>query len=93
MNASDFADPNRTIHIPARDLTGSREAKLAELDTLMAQLQVVRLVLCGQQIHVACADTAVQRPHQSGLWARAAGRLRDLRGSFAQGSAETKRER
>jgi hypothetical protein len=24
MNASDFVDPNRTIHIPARDLAGSR---------------------------------------------------------------------
>jgi hypothetical protein len=24
MNASDFVDPNRTIHIPSRDLAGSR---------------------------------------------------------------------
>jgi hypothetical protein len=93
MNASDFVDPNRTIHIPARDLAGSREAKLAELDTLMAQLQVVRLVLCGQQIHVGCVDTAVQCPPHSGLWARAASRLRDLRGAFAQSAADTRSDR
>jgi hypothetical protein len=48
MSATDFGDPHQIIHIPARDLTGTREAKLAELDTFLAQLQVVRLALGGQ---------------------------------------------
>lgn len=52
MSATDFGDPRQIIHIPARDLTGSREAKLAELDNLLAQLQVVRLALCGQAVRV-----------------------------------------
>ena len=50
MSATDFGDPHQIIHIPARDLTGTREAKLAELDMFLAQLQVVRLALSGQPI-------------------------------------------
>lgn len=50
MSATDFGDPDQIIHIPARDLTGTREAKLADLDVLLAQLQVVRLALCGQAV-------------------------------------------
>jgi hypothetical protein len=53
MSTSNFGDPAQIIHIPARDLTGTREAKLAELDTLLAQLQVVRLALCGQPVQLA----------------------------------------
>ena len=52
MNGLDFGDLDQIIHIPARDLTGTREAKLAELDTLLAQLQMVRLVLCGQPVRL-----------------------------------------
>ena len=37
MSGSDFSDPDQIIHIPARDLTGTREAKLAELDTLLVR--------------------------------------------------------
>ena len=48
MSATDFADPHQIIHVPARDLTGTREAKLADLDMFLAQLQMVRLVLDGQ---------------------------------------------
>lgn len=40
MSATDFGDPHQIIHIPARDLTGMREAKLAELDTFLAQLLI-----------------------------------------------------
>ena len=52
MSATDFGDPDQIIHIPARDLTGTREAKLAELDMLLAQLHVVRLALCGQPLRL-----------------------------------------
>jgi hypothetical protein len=31
MKGSDFSDPEQIIHIPARDLTATREAKLADL--------------------------------------------------------------
>ena len=52
MSATDFGDPHQVIHIPARDLTGTREAKLAELDMFVAQLQVVRLAICGQVVRL-----------------------------------------
>lgn len=95
MSATDFGDPDRIIHIPARDLTGTREAKLAELDTLLAQLQMVRLVLCGQPIRLeGYLGAAGERPsHRSQLWSCVAGRLRDVRGSFAHRSADTKGDR
>ena len=52
MGATDLGDPHQIIHIPARDLTGTREAKLAELDMFLAQLQLVRLALCGQTVRL-----------------------------------------
>ena len=52
MSATDFDDPHLVIHIPARDLTGTRDAKLAELDIFLAQLQVVRLALCGRAVRL-----------------------------------------
>lgn len=52
MSTTNFADPDQIIRIPARELTGTREAKLAELDTLLAQLQLVRLALCGEPVHI-----------------------------------------
>ena len=61
MSATDFADPDQIIHIPARDLTGTREAKLVELDTLLAQLQMVRLALCGDVVFVAGSTDAVTK--------------------------------
>jgi hypothetical protein len=94
MNGSDFSNPDQIIHIPARDLTGTREAKLAELDMLLAQLQLVRLVLCGQPVRLdGYLGAAGERPpHRSQLWSWVAGRLRDVRASFA-GTADTKSER
>ena len=68
MSATDLGDPDQVIHIPARDLTGRRDEKLADLDLFLAQLQVVRLALCGQA-RVECLDL---RPARRG-W-----RLRDL---------------
>jgi len=52
MSATNFGDPHQIIHIPARDLTGTRDAKLAELDTFLAQPQIVRLALCGQPVRL-----------------------------------------
>ncbi len=48
MPATDFGDPSQILHVPERDLRGTREEKLAELDLLLTQLQLVRLVLCGR---------------------------------------------
>ena len=95
MSATDFGDPDQIIHIPARDLTGTRAAKLAELDTLLAQLQMVRLVLCGQPVRLeGDLGAAGERPsHRSQLWSWVAGRLRDVRGSFAHRAADTKSDR
>ena len=95
MSATDFGDPHQIIHIPARDLTGTREAKLAELDTLLAQLQIVRLVLSGQPLRVdGVLSAAVHRPlHRSQLWSWMAGRLRTVRGAFTTDAADTKTER
>jgi hypothetical protein len=53
MSATDFGDPQQIIHIPARDLRGTRDAKLAELDIFLAQLQLVRLALCGKTVRLA----------------------------------------
>jgi hypothetical protein len=52
MSARDFGDPQQILHIPARDLTGTREAKLAQLDNFLFQLQVVRLVLGGRAVRL-----------------------------------------
>jgi hypothetical protein len=95
MSATDFGDPDQIIHIPARDLTGTREAKLAELDMLLAQLQTVRLVLCGQPLRLeGFLGAPSQRPqHRSQLWSWATGRLRVVRGVFAHGTADTNSKR
>jgi hypothetical protein len=95
MSATDFCNPDRIIHIPARDLTGTREAKLAELDMLLAQLQMVRLVLCGQPVRLDGFVGAVgqRRPHRSRLWSWVASHLRAARDAFATGTAGTKRDR
>jgi hypothetical protein len=95
MNGSDFSDPDQIIHIPARDLAGTREAKLAELDMLLAQLQMVRLALCGQPVRLeGFLGGAGQRPpHRSQRWSWVAGRLRTVRGAFRTAAADTKSER
>jgi hypothetical protein len=95
MKGSDFSDPEQIIHIPARDLTGTREAKLAELDMLLAQLQVVRLVLCGQPVRFEGFAGAVGQPppHRSRLWSWVASHLRPARDAFASGTAGTKSDR
>lgn len=69
MSATDFGDPDQIIHIPARDLTSTREAK-------------------------RYLSAAGERPsHRSQLWSWVAGRLRDVRGSVAHRSADTKSDR
>jgi hypothetical protein len=95
MKGSDFSDPDQVVHIPARDLTGTREAKLAELDMLLAQLQMVRLVLCGQPVRLEGFVGAASRrkANRSHLWAWAANRLRALRGALPAGAAGTRSER
>jgi hypothetical protein len=71
MSATDFGDPDQIIYIPARELTGTREAKLADLDLFLAQLQVVRLALCGQPVQLEGFDAAFSEP-----------RLHDRRGAW-----------
>jgi hypothetical protein len=95
MSATDFGDPDQIIHIPARDLTGTREAKLAELDMLLAQLQMVRLALCGQPVHLEgfLGAAGQRRPHRSQLWSWVAVHLRNVRDTFVHGTADTKSER
>ncbi|HSL21253.1 MAG TPA: hypothetical protein VK886_06940 [Vicinamibacterales bacterium] len=75
MSATDFGDPHQIIHIPARDLTGTREAKLAELDMFLAQLQAVRLALCGQAVRLDGSNDAVS--HQRRAAQHAQGRRLD----------------
>ena len=83
MSATDFGDPHQIIHIPARDLTGTREAKLADLDVLLAQLQLVRLALCGQAVRlegfIGAPGEARRNPHGTVNWP---GPLRALRQAF-----------
>ena len=95
MGATDFGDPHQVIHIPARDLTGTREAKLAELDMFLAQLQIVRFALCGQVVRLdGLIGAAGQRPClRCGFWARPATRLRALLHAFAPGVTPSKSER
>jgi hypothetical protein len=93
MSVTDFGDPHQVIHIPARDLTGTREAKLAEIDTLLAQLQVVRLALCGQTLRLEGLNGAAgQRPRlRHRLWSWLATRLRAVLRNPAPGSPRTLR--
>ena len=80
MSATDFGDPHQVIHIPARDLTGTREAKLADLDVFLAQLQLVRLALCGQTVRLEGFIGGPNEPRTSSpvTWSRSAKRLRDI---------------
>ena len=80
MSVTDFGDPHQVIHIPARDLTGTREAKLADLDMFLAQLQVVRLALCQQVVRLEGLNGAAGqrlRPRHR-LWSWPATRLRAI---------------
>jgi hypothetical protein len=49
MSATDFGSADQVIHIPARDLRGTRDDKLAALDLLLVQLQVDGAVDAGGQ--------------------------------------------
>ena len=92
MSVTDFGDPHQVIHIPARDLTGTREAKLAELDMLLAQLQAVRLALCRQAVRLEELDGAAGqrlRPRNR-LWSWPAMHLRAVLRDFAPGSTHSK---
>lgn len=95
MSATDFGDPHQVIHIPARDLRGTRETKLAELDMFLAQLQVVRLALCGQAVRldgfVGAAGQPARNPSLLRSWP--ARRLRAVLNALTAGSAHGKSER
>jgi hypothetical protein len=80
MSATDFGDPHQIIHIPARDLTGTREAKLADLDMFLAQLQLVRLALCGQTVRLEGFIGAANEPRapRQVTWSRPVKRLRAI---------------
>jgi hypothetical protein len=95
MSVTDFGDPHQVIHIPARDLTGTREAKLAELDMLLAQLQVVRLALCGQAVRLELLDGAAGqrlRPRHR-LWSWPATHLRAVLRDFGPSTTQSKSDR
>ncbi|MGE0592308.1 MAG: hypothetical protein AB7G23_11345 [Vicinamibacterales bacterium] len=47
MSATDFGEPGQVLPVPGRDLCGTRDEKLAELDLLLTQLQGVRMALSG----------------------------------------------
>ena len=66
MSATDLGDPVHVIHIPARELTGTREAKLAELDMFLAQLQIVRLALCGRAVRLESPADPSSTPRMDG---------------------------
>lgn len=80
MSATDFGDPRQIIHIPARDLTGTREAKLTDLDIFLAQLQLVRLALCGQMVRLEgfIGGSCEPRTHRPVTWSWPAKRLRTI---------------
>jgi hypothetical protein len=95
MSVTDFGDPHQVIHIPARDLTGTREAKLADLDMLLAQLQVVRLALCAQAVRLEGLNGAagqLLRPRHR-LWSWPATCLRTVLRYFAPGTTHSKSDR
>jgi hypothetical protein len=92
MSATDFGDPHEVIHIPARDLTGTREAKLADLDMFLAQLQLVRLALCGQTVRLE-GFIGAPRTSSSVTWSRAAKRLRDLLKGLTSNTERAKQRR
>jgi hypothetical protein len=95
MSATHLGDPHQTIQIPARELAGTREAKLAELDTFLAQLQLIRLALRGRggRLDVS-VGAAGQRPHnRSGFWSWPARYLRAALKAFTPGTVHTKTQR
>jgi hypothetical protein len=95
MSATDFGDPHQTIHIPARDLTGTREAKLADLDMFLAQLQLVRLALCGQTVRLEGFIGGPNEPLTSSplTWSRPAKRLRAILDVLTLNTDRTRRGR
>jgi hypothetical protein len=95
MSVTDFGDPHQVIHIPARDLTGTREAKLADLDMFLAQLQVVRLALCQQVVRLEGLNGAAGqrlRPRHR-LWSWPATRLRAIVRDLTSGTTPSKSDR
>lgn len=94
MSTTDFGDPHQNIHIPARDLTGTREAKLAELDMFLAQLQGVRLALCGRAVYL---DGSIGGPSESRtdhprvVWNRPLRRLRTILNHWGVKATRTER--
>lgn len=96
MSATDFGDPHQIIHIPARDLTGTRETKLAELDTFLAQLQIVRLALCGQPVRLdgfVGAPHAPRTEHHRDAWIWPVRRLRTILKDWRANAEGSRRER
>jgi hypothetical protein len=96
MSATNFGDPNHIIYIPARELTGTRDAKLAELDSLLAQLQLVRLVLCDQPVRLEGVIDAPGGPssHRMGhVWAWSLSCLQAIRKPRTTGASRTRGDR
>jgi hypothetical protein len=95
MSATDFGDPHQIIHIPARDLTGTREAKLADLDMFLAQLQLVRLALCGQTVRLEgfIGAPCEPRTHRQVTWSWPTRRLRTLLDVQTSNTERTRRGR
>jgi len=95
MSATDFGDPHQIIHIPARDLTGTREAKLADLDMFLAQLYLVRLALCGQPVRLEgfIGAPCETRTHRQVTWNWPAKRLRAVLDVLTLNTARTRRGR
>lgn len=59
-------DMDGPVHIPSRELTGTREAKLAQLDSFLAQLHVVRLALGGEPLRLSTLEPAhIGVPHRN----------------------------
>jgi hypothetical protein len=96
MSATDFGDPDQVIHIPARELTGTREAKLAELDMFVTQLQVVRLALSGQPVRLqgfVGAPRAPRTEHRSVAWSWPVRRLRAVLNDWRANAERARRGR
>jgi hypothetical protein len=70
MSVMNVDDPRQTIHIPSRELTGTREEKLAELDLLLGQLQIVRLALCGRPVRLESLTVAAEGRRDNRGWGR-----------------------
>jgi hypothetical protein len=94
VSVTDLGDPREIIRIPGRELTGTREQKLAELDMLLAQLELVRLALAEplslDEESIAGAERARRRP---GLLTWPARRVRETLSALAPGATHARKRK